>query len=203
MNIAMIGAGNIGGTLGKKWAAAGHEVAFGVRDPASEKIQSLLAETQGKASAHEIGDALAFGEVVLLATPWRVVPDIAKTYGSKLVGKIVIDATNNFGGPVINNIPAIISVAPTARIYRAFNSLGWEVCARPLFGDQTTDLFYCGADGEDRKVVEILIEEIGLRPIWVGGLDRVALVDNLGALWVTLAYRQGLGRRLGIKALTE
>ena len=34
MNIAIIGAGNVGGTLGTRWAKNGHKVTFGVRKPA-------------------------------------------------------------------------------------------------------------------------------------------------------------------------
>ena len=40
MKIAILGAGNIGGTLGKKWLKAGHEVIFGVRDIRSAKTRA-------------------------------------------------------------------------------------------------------------------------------------------------------------------
>ena len=43
--IAVLGAGKVGGTLGKKWLAAGHEVTFGVRDPGSSRLQSLQSES--------------------------------------------------------------------------------------------------------------------------------------------------------------
>ncbi|MBK8057399.1 MAG: NAD(P)-binding domain-containing protein [Gemmatimonadetes bacterium] len=33
MRIAVIGSGNVGGTLGRRWATLGHDVVFGVRDP--------------------------------------------------------------------------------------------------------------------------------------------------------------------------
>ncbi len=35
LRIAILGAGDIGGTLGRKWARAGHTIAFGVKNPAS------------------------------------------------------------------------------------------------------------------------------------------------------------------------
>ena len=47
MKIAILGAGNIGGTLGAKWAAAGHAVVFGVRDPDTPKARVAL-ETAGQ-----------------------------------------------------------------------------------------------------------------------------------------------------------
>jgi len=45
MKIAVIGIGNVGGTLGPAWANAGHEVIFGVREPNSLKVKTLLERT--------------------------------------------------------------------------------------------------------------------------------------------------------------
>jgi 8-hydroxy-5-deazaflavin:NADPH oxidoreductase len=41
MKIAIIGTGNVGGTLGKAWAAKGHEVAFGARRPDDTKVKAV------------------------------------------------------------------------------------------------------------------------------------------------------------------
>src|SRR5207245_3286353 len=49
-SIAVIGTGNIGGTLGRKWAAAGHEVAFGVRDASSPRHQALVEGIESAAA---------------------------------------------------------------------------------------------------------------------------------------------------------
>ncbi|WP_199247350.1 NAD(P)-binding domain-containing protein [[Phormidium] sp. ETS-05] len=61
MKIGILGAGNIGGTLGKLWAKRGHEVYFGVRDVNSEKTQALLAESGPNAKAGSIEEAAAWG----------------------------------------------------------------------------------------------------------------------------------------------
>jgi predicted dinucleotide-binding enzyme len=201
VKIAVVGTGNIGGTLGQKWAKAGHAVMFGARDANSPKVQALLAAAGGNASAGTLGQAIAFGEVVVLATPWSAVPSIVAEHAHALNGKLVVDATNNFGGPVINNVQTIAAGAPGAQVARAFNSAGWENLADPQFGSIQADLFYCAPE-QARPVMEQLIGDIGLRPIWVGGLDQVQLVDAVGSLWVTLALRRGLGRRLALKLLS-
>ena len=152
MNIAILGTGNIGGTLGKKWAAASHLVVFGVRDAKSAKAQSLR-ESYPHARLATIPQALADADMVLLAVPWSAVPEVMRANADALAGKIVIDATNNFGGPVVNNVQTIAEAAPTASIFRAFNSLGWEVFARPQFGETQVDMFYCGPEGEARTLV--------------------------------------------------
>ena len=107
MRITILGSGNIGGTLGRKWAKAGHEIVFGVREKNSPKVQALLGRVEGKASADSVANAIAFGDVVLFATPWSAVEGIATANAEALDGKIVIDASNNFGGPVVNNVGTI------------------------------------------------------------------------------------------------
>ena len=74
MKIATIGSGNIGGGLGAKWAAAGHEVT------------QLGSE----------GGAVSAAEVVLLAVPGGAVVDALGAVEG-LDGKTVIDATNLIG----------------------------------------------------------------------------------------------------------
>jgi 8-hydroxy-5-deazaflavin:NADPH oxidoreductase len=65
------------------------------------------------------------------------------------------------------------------------------------------DHFYCGPDGAGRKAVEQLISDVGLGPIWVGGLKEIDRVDALLGLWFTLAARRGYGRHLAFKLLWE
>jgi predicted dinucleotide-binding enzyme len=202
MKIAILGAGNIGGTLGGKWVKAGHTVCFGVRDPHSPKTLAALEQTQG-AKVLDVSTAIRESDVILFAVPWKTVPQIAQAYAADLNGKLLIDATNNFGGPVINNLSVLRDAAPEAKIYRAFNSLGWEVFANPVIDGQTADMFYSGPDGETKALIQKLIEEIGLPPIWVGENDRVHLVDNMGALWVNMVFQHGWKRHSAFKAIRE
>ena len=199
MKITVLGAGNIGRTMGTKWAEAGHEVLFGVRDVGSPKVTALLNGISGNARADSVADALAFGEVVLVAIPYDAVAATVATHAGTLAGKIIIDATNKFGAMVINNLETIRQAVPTAQLFRAFNSLGWEVFANPQFSDVQVDHFYCGPDDENRRLVEQLITEVGVRPVWVGGLDAAPVVDALGTLWVTLAFLQGRGSGIAFK----
>jgi predicted dinucleotide-binding enzyme len=202
MKIAILGAGNIGGTLGGKWLAAGHEIQFGVRDATSQKTLSALEQAKG-AKAVRVDESIAFAEVVLFSIPWATVPEVASANADKLEGKIILDATNNFMGPVINNLSALKNAAPNARIYRAFNSLGWEVFAQPILNGQQADMFYSGADGETRAQVHQLIKEIGVNPIWVGDNDRIQIVDDMGALWVTMVFQRGWSRKFAFKTISE
>ena len=69
LRIAVLGAGNIGGTLGRKWAAAGHKVSFGVTNPDSERAQALRAELGTRVTIGSVTDALTDNDVVVTAIP--------------------------------------------------------------------------------------------------------------------------------------
>lgn len=202
IRIAVLGAGNIGGTLGKKWAAAGHSVAFGVNDPQGQHAQALRAALDGGVTIGSPAEALAEGDVVLMAVPGSAMDATISANAARLGGKTIIDAANRMGGSgPVNSFATFRAQTPTARVYRAFNTYGWEVFANPVFDGVTADHFYCGPDGESRAVVERLISDIGLRPVRVGDADQVEVVDSLLRLWFTLANGQGMGRHLAFSLL--
>ena len=88
MRIGIIGASNIGGTLGKLWAEAGHEILFGTRRP--ETLKDLISKigAKAKASAGTPEDAAFFGEVLLFAAPYSAWPTFATENAQVLTGKI-------------------------------------------------------------------------------------------------------------------
>ncbi len=203
MKVTIFGSGNIGSTLGKKWAKAGHDITFATRNENDPKYQSLLKTMSGRAKIAAIPDAVGAAEVILFAIPGVAVPETIQGLGQAIDGKIIIDATNKVQQAEINSLDDIAAQAPHAKLFRAFNSLGWENFDSPRLGGTQVDLFYCGHTGEAQETVHRLIADIGLRPIYVGNLDQVAVIDALTRLWFALAFEQGQGRRLAFKLLTE
>lgn len=203
MKIGIIGVGHIGATLGRKWVDAGHEVVFGVRSIHSPKVIDLLEDLDQKAKAKQISPAITDSEVVLLAIPGKEVDEFIRTYHAELGGRIIIDATNTFGQPVLHNVTLLQGGLPHSHVYRAFSTLGWEVFADPMFGDERADLFYCGDEGEAKDIMDDLIRDVGLRPIYVGGPEAVPLVGQMTRLWFTLVMSQGYSRRTAFRLLTD
>ena len=204
IKIVVLGAGNIGGTLGSKWLAAGHSVVFGVNNPNGEKARKLRGDLGDRVVIHTTAEALATNpDVVVLAIPGPAMDATIAQYTDQLDGKIIIDTANKMGASTHNSFAALQQYAPHAQIYRAFNSLGWENFANPLFDGTPADLFFCGTDGESRATVEQLISDIGLQPIYLGGVEQVGVVDSLLGLWFALAIGQGKGRHLAFKVLTR
>ena len=201
MKITVIGTGNIGSTLGRKWAAAGHEVVFGVRDVTPEKVQTLLAETAAQAAS--IDKAIATSKIVVFAIPGTAVAATVAANKDQLDGKIIIDATNKIREAEMNCFAVFAEYTPQASLFRVFNSLGWENFADPTFNGEQADHFYCGDSGPAQEIVHSLVADIGLRPIYIGGRDQVGVVDNLVRLYFALAIGQGYGRHLAFKTLHD
>lgn len=194
MRIAIIGTGNIGGTLGDALARAGHQVTFGSRHPQSAPARSGGATTAG------VGEAIESSEVVLLAIPAAGVEDFLAEHAAALAGKLVVDATNRMGAPVANASELIRAAAPDARYARAFNSLGWENFADPDFDGQPADLFFASAE-DDRAVVEEVITGVGLRPVYLGAGQQSA-VDAALPLWFALMRARG-NRHVAFRVLEK
>jgi predicted dinucleotide-binding enzyme len=191
MDIAVIGTGFIGGTLGRALAGAGHRVAFGSRHPDKEEVAGDTT-----ASVTSIADALAAAGTVILALPGPAVPEFAASFSDGLAGKLVIDATNRMGEAVDNSRAAL---PDTVRYARAFNTVGGENMADPILQGVPADMFFSAPEG-DRSTVAAVIEGVGMRPVYVGA-DQEALLDGLFRLWVALAMGQGRGRRLAFRLL--
>lgn len=200
-NIAVIGSGIIGRTLATRFAQVGHRVTFGARTPDNPDLKAFAAGIGARVA--DIDNAIEGADIVLLAISGRAVAEAVPAFGARLDARIVIDATNNVGGPSLNGLAVLAEHAPRARLFRAFNSLGWENFADSQYGDDSGDMLYSGPEGEAQRTVAELIDATGLRPIWVGDNDKAHLVDNFVTLWFTLAFERGWGRNLGFKFLTR
>jgi predicted dinucleotide-binding enzyme len=191
MRIAVIGKGNIGGSLGSKWIAAGHDVVYGARDGSGEG--------PGGAPVTSIGDAIEHADVVVLAVPGKVAGDVVTEHSAALARKTVIDAVNRIGAPEFDSRAIIAQAAPQARYVRAFNSLGWENFANPMPG---TSMFFA-ADPDARAIAEELITAVGLEPAFVGDASATATVDALLPLWFALVQQNGGNRRVALRVINE
>lgn len=219
LRIAILGAGKVGGTLGRKWIQAGHTVAFGVTNPSGDRAESLRQEFGSRVSIGLPVEALAESDVVLLAVPGNVVEEVIATYASLLDHKIILDAANKYRNgsnrnyatqnpqwnePELNSLSFIQAHAPHAHAYRAFNSYSIHPFADPIYQGVQADLFYCGPAGEEKAIVEQLITEVGLRPIYLGENTMVEVVDGVIRLWAALAFYQEKGvDNVAFKVLTR
>ncbi len=211
MKIGIIGAGNVGGTLGRILTKKGHQIVFGVRDPQSSKVQAAVESTEGKALAASVREAASHGEVLILATPWNATQEAIASAGN-LTGKIIIDATNPLEmtpaglaagltiGHTTSAAEEIAQWAPFALIVKAFNNIGASCFEDLQFGSQTATTFICGDDVEAKKIVTNVAQDIGFEVIDAGDLKQARLLEPLGMLWIHLAY-SGMGQDFAINLI--
>jgi predicted dinucleotide-binding enzyme len=205
MNIAVIGAGSVGETLGRAWARRGHRVSFGVREPGGEKARRLAMESGLSVTANK--EAASGADVVVLATPWGAARDALEACGN-LAGKILIDCTNpvtpdfrelavGFTG---SGAEQIASWAPGVRVFKTLNQIGSNLMDDPQIAGGPPVMFVCG--GNDGKAAVIgLVTELGFDTIDAGDLRVARLLEPFAMLWIHLALARGLGRDIAFALL--
>jgi len=178
LRIGTIGAGRIGGTVGGLWVRAGHPVMFSSKDASEGKA---LAEKLGPpARAGSVEEAIAFGDVILLAVPYGAMPAIGRDYGAALKGKIVLDAGNAVSardGVIADEADregiGITSqkYLPGARIVRAFNTIGYTILqAEAGRAEPRLPIPIAGDDAEAVRIAGELVRDAGFEPVVAGGL---------------------------------
>jgi 8-hydroxy-5-deazaflavin:NADPH oxidoreductase len=181
VQIAILGAGHVGSTLGRLWHAADHDVTFAARH--ADRPQALAAELGERAHAASVADAVAGAQVVLMAVPGPVVTDVLQTAGP-LDGRVMIDAANSFGQQQVT-LRSLAEAFPRARWMRAFNSLSASIMADDNHHKPPWVMFLSG-DEEAKPVVAQLIRDAGFDPFDLGGIDDSQLQDPGGALWLNI-----------------
>ena len=208
MRIGIIGIGNVGGTLGIRWAAAGHEVLFGVRDPSDQKAKDLAASVGRGARADTVAAVARFGDVVVLATPFEAAEEALRSAGD-LHGKIVVDCTNpvapDLSGLSIGHTTSagekVASWARGATVVKALNTTGSGNMANPRYGSERATMFICGDDAAANLTVTSLVESLGFEVVDAGPLSNARLLEPLALLWISLAYRSRLGLNIAFRLM--
>lgn len=203
MRISIIGTGKIGGGLGRAWAASGHAITFGVRNPADPEVTALAGEIG--AAVTTIADALPTAEAVVLATPFGAVSTVAQALPD-WTGRIVVDCTNPIGpgftllhGHTDSGAEAVARQLPGARVVKSFSAQGAEVLAHPVYGGVAASNFYCGDDTDAKAVVRQLVADVGFEPVDAGALASARYLEPLTMLWITMS--RTLGRDFAFKVL--
>ena len=196
VNIGIIGSGNIGGTAGRLWARAGHDVLFSYsRDP--QKLEDLAASVGEGARAGTPEEAARFGGegvVVVLSVPWGRVEDAVSAAGGAAAfeGKTVVDTTNPLGegGPALDGATGAEAVArllPGAKVVKAYNTLESGALAsgggRGQGGGEPLALFLSGDDEAAKGTVAGLISDSGFGPVDLGALPNARAQEPGGPLF--------------------
>ena len=158
MKIGIIGSGNVGGTLGRRWAKNGHTVIFFDAEAPSAVLEALLAEAGPTAKSGSVAETARQSEVLLLATPWEAAQNALASAGD-LIGKILIDATNPLLagltglslGTTTSAGEMVAKWAAGGRVVKAFNTVGFNIMADPRLAGGRAAMFYRGDDAKAKR----------------------------------------------------
>jgi len=201
MRLAVLGAGKQGRVIGHRLALAGNSVRFGVRGLHSANAAQVLHKHWDNVEVDTIASAISYGDVIVFAVPSEACVELVLRHSRLLVGKIIVDATGLEEGGW-NTMNAIQQQIKNVRAFRAFSNISSEVLDRSNFLT-IPDLFYCGSDDQDAvNVLNLLIEQLGFRPIRLGGLSEVPLLDSLAKVRTILVEQLHFSSSITLKALS-
>lgn len=189
MNVAIIGAGNVGSALAGAAVRAGHSVTITSADPAETEA---TARTTGAQAVGSNREAVEPADIIILAVPAKVVVDVVTKLGDALSGKTLVDVTNRptpdlERGGCTSSAEDVQKAAPMAHVIKAINTVFAGRQAEPALGGDQADGYVAGDDPAAKRAVLEFVESIGLRPFDVGPLAVARTLEGMGWIHISLA----------------
>ena len=174
MQIAIVGSGVVARFLGRAFAAAGHQVTLGTRDPEQTRTRPEWAGVNLPLAAYPD----LRGDVFVNATRGDGSLAALQAIGPAVHGKVLIDASNPLdtskGFPPSLFVANTDSLAeqlqqalPEVRLVKMFNTMAHEVMVDPGSLGQESTIFVAGDDESARRIAADLARELG----WVDVMD--------------------------------
>lgn len=199
--IAVIGTGDVAGALGPEFAAQGHTIVYGSRNPSRDDVRALVARTGNAASATTPAESVAGADIVVMAVPGTAVEAVTRSLGD-LSGKIIIDPTNAIDRSDNGYLELVYSTstaeiiqgaAPGAHVVKAFNTLNWRTMVDPDSSGGPVSIPLVGDNAEAKARVAELVEGMGLEAIDLGPLRYARHVEGMLLVWIHNRYGGGDG----------
>jgi 8-hydroxy-5-deazaflavin:NADPH oxidoreductase len=189
MRIGIVGSGLIGGTLARALPPLGHQVAI-ANSRGPESLADLVDKVVG-VRAVAVSDAIAFGDMAIIAVPFKAVSGLP-TAGT--TGKVIVDATNYYerrDGHIDRLIDGMMTSSGLlaehfagARVVKAFNTTYFTTLAGgglPEGDPRRLVIFVAGDDADAKASVSSLIDQLGFDTIDTGGLHSGGLLQEPGS----------------------
>jgi 8-hydroxy-5-deazaflavin:NADPH oxidoreductase len=191
MATAIIGIGNIGGTLARHLVRGGEPVVLAAKDEAH--AAALAQELGDLAHAASVEEAIAEADIVVLAVWLDTIKELTAKDGNLLEGKVVVDPSNPIGvdetGQMTRTLPedqssgsVVAAMLPAgAHFVKAFGTLGADSLASAANRDpRRAVLLYATDDDAAAAAIERLIGAAGFDPLKVGGVAAAGRIEVPG-----------------------
>jgi len=188
LTTAIIGVGNLGGTVARHLVNGGETVVLAAADEAHAK--ALADELGPNASAASVEDAISSADAVVLAIWVEQSRELVPGQARRLENKVVLDPSNPIGfenGQMIRTLPEGVSSASvvagllpaSAHYVKAFGSLGAvEQLATSANREPRVVLFYATDDDAAEAAAQRLIRAAGFEPLKVGGVSDAGRMEG-------------------------
>jgi predicted dinucleotide-binding enzyme len=187
LTTAIIGVGNLGGTVARHLVAGDELVVLAAADEAHAK--ALADELGANASAASVEDAIAGADVVVLATWLDQTKELLPGRTRLLENKVVVDPSNPIGfenGQMIRTLPkeqssgSVVArlLPPSAHYVKAFGTLGADQLATSAHRKPHVVLFYATDDDTAETTAQRLIRAAGFDPLKVGGVSEASRIEG-------------------------
>lgn len=197
MKIGFVGAGGMAKALASKWVSK-HDIMLSGRNPdKTQEAASAIGARFGTAQ-----EAVAFADVVVLATRWEDVFTAIEGAGGPVAfeGKTVIDINNpvNIETFVTTRedgcslTEAIAEILPNANVGKAFNMAQvavWEDSDMTYDGRQMVTLYT--ADEAADSIIAQLISDVGAEPLRLGGNAHAYQLEAAAAIVIKFLFAGG------------
>jgi 8-hydroxy-5-deazaflavin:NADPH oxidoreductase len=196
MKIGLIGGGNVASRLAALMAQAGHDAVVGMRD----KSRWPKADA---AQAVSVAEAVAHGDIIVLAIPYSACAAALPKHAAALAGKIIIDATNPLNenwsplllGQENSAGEEIVRLLPKSKVVKAFNTVFADIMKPDRIdrGALKATALICGDDDAANTEVANLAASIGFAPVVTGPMKNARYLEGMAHLNIAIAVGQGGG----------
>ncbi|MCX4164250.1 MULTISPECIES: NADPH-dependent F420 reductase [Paraburkholderia] len=198
MKVAIIGSGNMGAGLARALTAANIPLVIGHHDPA--KAAALAGDLGSQVQGGGIAAAVKLADVVILALPYQAIAEVLGVAGD-LSGKILVDISNpisaDFKSLVVGHTTSaaeqIQSIAPQARVVKAFNTIFAGLLAADARKGKTLQVFVASDDDTAKREVSQLANAIGFEPVDAGPLSNSRFIEPIGEMNIHFGFFLGWG----------
>jgi len=194
MKVGILGSGDVGKAFARAFSDLGHRVKIGSRSP--EKLNDFAAEAGPLVTGSTFEETARFGDLMVLATLGTATQEAIQLAGPKhFEGKVVLDATN----PLEFTVGGLPRLAvghddslgervqrwlPSARVVKAFNTVGNPLFYKPQLPGGPPTMFLCGNDPDAKKLASQICYEFGWEIVDIGGIEGARYLEPMCMTWV-------------------
>ena len=200
VRVGVLGSGDVGKSFARAFGALGHEVLIGSRSPG--KLSGFAASAGGSVRSGTFEETAKFGDLIALATLGTATTEALRIAGPENFDKkVVIDATNpldfSTGAPKLfvgfddSLGEQVQRQLRSARVVKAFNTVGNALFYKPQLPGGPPDMFLCGDDDDAKRTVSQVCQAFGWGVIDIGGIDGARYLEPMCLVWVLHGFRSG------------